>query len=596
MSRGGVMQGYHLASPPPFLGVSCDSHSASHSNLLQNSPVLLHFVMALQAVKSVPVPLSETDEVSPLLATGAASDINSPSPSRVTLNRRAAHWPYAALLCGLLSLVADLGDGITAAPEVRLLEMAVCRDHYRAHEPRLIGPPPLSYVPENYCKVKDIQVELAYLRAVLKILTTVPGYFHTLFPVRLVWASSLFQFMGGGHRVIGAIMNTIIVDVAPETARTTSFYVLGAAIRVTDMLAAVAGSALLERDMWLPYEIATPVLLLALPICLAMPETLVKTTERTSANAKAATSSSEDSGAARSSSSSSAAAESSAAYGPPFKGPSLGERLKTSFIVSPASLLSPLSLSFLVVFLKTFALASNTLFLQYASAALSWSIARAGYLLSIKGALSLAVLIGLPVLGRWLTGGGAKRRIGEVERNGEALEDEEDGEEKAVGTRMVDVWVARGSLGLLAVGCWCVAGAGAAGQRGPAVMVFGLILLSLGNGITQTMRGLVAHFSALGPQKPRSSRPSSPCSPSSSSSSSPHPAPPRSPGTGNLYGTLVLFELAAILLGNAAFAALYGAGADLSGSGGAWLGLPFWVAGIIFFLAMLVAAALPARE
>ncbi|KAK7517617.1 hypothetical protein IWZ03DRAFT_414464 [Phyllosticta citriasiana] len=536
--------------------------------------------MALQAVKSVPVPLTETDEVTPLLATGAASDINSPSPSRVTLNRRAAHWPYAALLCGLLSLVADLGDGITAAPEVRLLEMAVCRDHYRAHEPRLIGPPPLSYVPEKNCKVKDIQVELAYLRAVLKILTTVPGYFHTLFPVRLVWASSLFQFMGGGHRVIGAIMNTIIVDVAPETARTTSFYVLGAAIRVTDMLAAVAGSVLLERDMWLPYEIATPVLLLALPICLAMPETLVKTTERTSANAKAATSSSKDSGAARSSSSSSAAAESSAAHGPPFKGPSLGERLKTSFIVSPASLLSPLSLAFLIVFLKTFALASNTLFLQYASAALSWSIARAGYLLSIKGALSLAVLIGLPVLGRWLTGGGARRRTGEVERNGEALEDEEDGEEKAVGTRMVDVWVARGSLGLLAVGCWCVAGAGAAGQRGPAVMVFGLILLSLGNGITQTMRGLVAHFSALGPQKPRSSRPSSPCSPSSSSSSSPHPAPPRSSGTGNLYGTLVLFELAAILLGNAAFAALYGAGADLKGSGGAWLGLPFWVAGL----------------
>ncbi|KAK7526014.1 uncharacterized protein IWZ02DRAFT_488958 [Phyllosticta citriasiana] len=536
--------------------------------------------MALQAVKSVPVPLTETDEVTPLLATGAASDINSPSPSRVTLNRRAAHWPYAALLCGLLSLVADLGDGITAAPEVRLLEMAVCRDHYRAHEPRLIGPPPLSYVPEKNCKVKDIQVELAYLRAVLKILTTVPGYFHTLFPVRLVWASSLFQFMGGGHRVIGAIMNTIIVDVAPETARTTSLYVLGAAIRVTDMLAAVAGSVLLERDMWLPYEIATPVLLLALPICLAMPETLVKTTERTSANAKAATSSSKDSGAARSSSSSSAAAESSAAHGPPFKGPSLGERLKTSFIVSPASLLSPLSLAFLIVFLKTFALASNTLFLQYASAALSWSIARAGYLLSIKGALSLAVLIGLPVLGRWLTGGGARRRTGEVERNGEALEDEEDGEEKAVGTRMVDVWVARGSLGLLAVGCWCVAGAGAAGQRGPAVMVFGLILLSLGNGITQTMRGLVAHFSALGPQKPRSSRPSSPCSPSSSSSSSPHPAPPRSSGTGNLYGTLVLFELAAILLGNAAFAALYGAGADLKGSGGAWLGLPFWVAGL----------------
>ncbi|KAK8158034.1 hypothetical protein BKA80DRAFT_132126 [Phyllosticta citrichinensis] len=75
-----------------------------------------------------------------------------PPPFRgVTRNPRATHWPYAALLCGLLSLVADLGDGITAAPEVRLFEMAVCRDYYRTHEPRLIGLTPLSYVPEKYC-------------------------------------------------------------------------------------------------------------------------------------------------------------------------------------------------------------------------------------------------------------------------------------------------------------------------------------------------------------------------------------------------------------------------------------------------------------
>ncbi|KAK8210858.1 hypothetical protein IWZ01DRAFT_295935 [Phyllosticta capitalensis] len=129
--------------------------------------------MASSAIKTVPVPLTEPDEATPLLATDVASESNA-SSTRVT-RPRATHWPYAALLCGLLSLVADLGDGITAAPEVRLLEMAVCRDYYRIHEPRRIGPPPLSYVPEKYCKVKDIQVELAYLRAVLKILTTVPG-------------------------------------------------------------------------------------------------------------------------------------------------------------------------------------------------------------------------------------------------------------------------------------------------------------------------------------------------------------------------------------------------------------------------------------
>ncbi|KAK8177914.1 hypothetical protein IWX90DRAFT_35968 [Phyllosticta citrichinensis] len=129
--------------------VSCDSYSTSHSVLSPSRRVLLYCVMPSSAVKSMPVPLTETDEVTPLLATGAASDID--STNRVTRNPRATHWPYAALLCGLLSLVADLGDGITAAPEVRLFEMAVCRDYYRTHEPRLIGLTPLSYVPEKYC-------------------------------------------------------------------------------------------------------------------------------------------------------------------------------------------------------------------------------------------------------------------------------------------------------------------------------------------------------------------------------------------------------------------------------------------------------------
>ncbi|KAK8241233.1 hypothetical protein IWZ00DRAFT_547738 [Phyllosticta capitalensis] len=537
--------------------------------------------MASSAIKTVPAPLTEPDEATPLLATDVASESNA-SSTRLT-RPRATHWPYAALLCGLLSLVADLGDGITAAPEVRLLEMAVCRDYYRIHEPRRIGPPPLSYVPEKYCKVKDIQVELAYLRAVLKILTTVPGYFHTIFPVRLVWAAAGFQFLGGGHRVIGAIMNTIIVDVAPEHARTTSFYLLGAAIRITDMLAAVAGSALLERDIWLPYEIATPVLLLSIPICIAMPETLIKSKPAASPS-KTTTPARKDSGAAVSSpSEATPAAGSSAAQQHQSDHQGLREKLAAILpsTMSFAFILSPLSLVFLIVFLKTFALASNTLFLQYASAALSWTIAQAGYLLSIKGALSLAVLIGLPVLGRWLTGAGVRRgRRNEVEGQEEGIQSEDEERDKAIG-------------------------AGAAGNRGPGVMVFGLILLSLGNGITQTMRGLVAHFSASTSSKTRTSRSSS-VSSSSSRSSSPRRTKQSSShghgsGTGNLYGTLVLFELAAILLGNAAFAALYSAGADLSGGeskkdNNAWLGLPFWVAGIIFFLAMLVALGLPAKD
>lgn len=312
-------------------------------------------------------------------------------------------------------------------------------------------------------------------------LTHHQGYFHTIFPVRLVWAAAGFQFLGGGHRVIGAIMNTIIVDVAPEHARTTSFYLLGAAIRITDMLAAVAGSALLERDIWLPYEIATPVLLLSIPICIAMPETLIKSKPAASPS-KTTTPARKDSGAAVSSpSEATPAAGSSAAQQHQSDHQGLREKMAAILpsTMSFAFILSPLSLVFLIVFLKTFALASNTLFLQYASAALSWTIAQAGYLLSIKGALSLAVLIGLPVLGRWLTGAGVRRgRRNEVEGQEEGIQSEDEERDKAIGTRMVDVWIARGSLGMLAAGCWCVAGAGAAGNRGPGVMVFGMSLRS----------------------------------------------------------------------------------------------------------------------
>ncbi|KAL0253439.1 hypothetical protein SLS55_010418 [Diplodia seriata] len=210
---------------------------------------------------------ADSSETTPLLVSAHQeqrhSDDSSSPPSLLHPEQqrppRSNHrfWPYAAVLCGALSLVADLGDGLTAAPEVRLLEMAVCRDYYRARDPHLIGPPPLSYVREELCKRDEIQVELAYLRALKSLFAAIPGlfctllfgrladvwgrkpilllgmtgqiltylwvilicYFHEVFPTRLIWASAIFQLMGGGHRNISALMNTVIVDVAPENAR-----------------------------------------------------------------------------------------------------------------------------------------------------------------------------------------------------------------------------------------------------------------------------------------------------------------------------------------------------------------------------------------
>ena len=79
------------------------------------------------------------------------------------------------ILVILFSIVADFGGSLVDTPEVRLLEMAVCRDYYRTHNPSVVGPPPRSYVPEKDCKIKEIQRDLAYLRATKSMLMTLPG-------------------------------------------------------------------------------------------------------------------------------------------------------------------------------------------------------------------------------------------------------------------------------------------------------------------------------------------------------------------------------------------------------------------------------------
>lgn len=101
---------------------------------------------------------------------GASSNGTGERPSRTS-----KAYPYVVILALLFSIVADFGGSLVDTPEVRLLEMAVCRDYYRRHDLDIIGPPPLSYVPERDCKIQVVQRDLAYLRATKSILMTLPG-------------------------------------------------------------------------------------------------------------------------------------------------------------------------------------------------------------------------------------------------------------------------------------------------------------------------------------------------------------------------------------------------------------------------------------
>ncbi|KEY71913.1 hypothetical protein S7711_09116 [Stachybotrys chartarum IBT 7711] len=82
---------------------------------------------------------------------------------------------YTVVLLFILVLVTGFGSSLLNTPEVRLLEMALCRDFYRVHDPSVIGAPPLSYVDEERCKVDSVQVELAYVVATRSLLSAIPG-------------------------------------------------------------------------------------------------------------------------------------------------------------------------------------------------------------------------------------------------------------------------------------------------------------------------------------------------------------------------------------------------------------------------------------
>src|SRR5438105_4616944 len=81
---------------------------------------------------------SDASESAPLLR--PSRETGSTAPASPSL------YPYGLIFVFALIFLSDVGGSLLDTPEVRLLEMAVCRDYYRLRDPNVIGEPPLSYV------------------------------------------------------------------------------------------------------------------------------------------------------------------------------------------------------------------------------------------------------------------------------------------------------------------------------------------------------------------------------------------------------------------------------------------------------------------
>ncbi|KAI5865370.1 major facilitator superfamily domain-containing protein [Durotheca rogersii] len=504
---------------------------------------------------------ADDDEISRLLSPSFSRASSADLSDRLLGERDAQDgfasplYPYTIVFVFGLVLVTGFGSSLLNTPEVRLLEMALCRDYYRTNDPSVIGPPPLSYVDEENCKVDSIQVELAYIMATRSLLSAIPGifltfpygqlankigrrpvvllgllgemleyfwvilvcYFHEVFPTRLVLISPVFVVIGGGSKVISACIYTIITDVTPEHIRTTIFYLAGAGILLSALIAMPFGSFLLSIDLWLPYKFSTPVLLSAFPLIFAMPETMPKSSIEDEMSPERIDV--QEGG-------------SSTVHRLRAMVISLAQRLKQSLVaLNPSAVRKEITLILVILFLSMFCSMTGRIFVQYTSKLLGWSISTAGYILGIRAFAALCVLFCLAGITQLLEKTNTLRPL------------------------LLDVWVVRLSFIALSVGTAFIAI-----SRESGLLIAGSVLSSVGNGLAPAMQGLLAHFAD-------------------------------SSLTAQVFASAALVELLAEFVGGFAFAGLF----DIGIRGGQFpgIGLPFYVSAVLTLFAGALSFLLP---
>ncbi|KAL7275200.1 hypothetical protein RUND412_001879 [Rhizina undulata] len=385
-------------------------------------------------------------------------------------------------LCALLVFVLDFSEYLRIASKTRLYELGACRDYYLLHDPGKVDAR-TGFVEERCCKVEEVQGRLAMLKGWAMFFDGVPALlvavpygiladrkgrrlvmfltltgqilaevwilivcnFYKIFSLNLVWATSLFQLIGGGPSVIVALLLSIVADVAPENRRATMFFYLSATMLTTEMIAPPLGSYLMQpnsdstvdniKSLWRPLLIALPIQSLGFLVISFLPETLKAPSMADDSATDYETSEIRDKCI-------------------PHKllSQSLALLRKSKAL---RTVLSPRILLCLMGCLVTrLGRQSLDILLQFVSKRFGWTLAQAGYLISLRAGVNVILfVIVLPLLA----------------------------------SKMSDLWIARWSVFLLSIGS---VGIGVSWGGIPG-MVFSLVVFTLGFGFRPALQSVV---------------------------------------------------------------------------------------------------------
>ncbi|KAI9764942.1 MAG: hypothetical protein M1840_007967 [Geoglossum simile] len=211
---------------------------------------------------------------------------------------------FSPLVMCILVFLVEACVVLLTAPQTQILEDAIC-DKYFSGKHALQSTTQLSR-----CKTEPVQRELSLIKGWQYSLDQLPGFITALlyaalaekwgrryivtlsllgflasilwiqfvcwkanfFPLRLIWLSSLAQFVGGGGEVFYSMIFTMASDVVAEEQRTSLFMVLGSLTYLAEISATPTAVALMHWNPWIPLIVADAIMAILVAITFALPE------------------------------------------------------------------------------------------------------------------------------------------------------------------------------------------------------------------------------------------------------------------------------------------------------------------------------------
>ncbi|GKZ39750.1 hypothetical protein AbraIFM66950_001073, partial [Aspergillus brasiliensis] len=326
-------------------------------------------------------------------------------------------------LACLIAVTVDFGNYISVAPQLQIYELNICQ---RLHPELFDGDPSrgLPSVAPSACKAADVQGELALLRGWMSTFDQLPGiilalpyglmadrvgrkpvlflslagsiieeigirviaWYHATIPPRAIWFTPLFQIFGGGSQISTSVAFTIIADVFPIEQRSGTYFMLSAAILLSEIVAVPLSAWLMSWNAWVPWMLGLACEIGSLLAILWLPETKPEPSVHSVNEVESVTAN-------------------------PVKRPSaLTWASVVHFVRSQVAQLhgficehpSVLVIS-LAFFFSSYGIEAVPFMLQYVSKRFSWSVAEASLLICIKGILNcFALMLVLPMAAKIL--------------------------------------------------------------------------------------------------------------------------------------------------------------------------------------------------